>query len=224
MIAIKRLFLVFLVGNAAFGAGAQEIRIFAVNLWSAAVDLKWGDSGPFQTRNLAPTAVTRLVVLDDAAPRPIFFKPATAAAWMETQNESGGPLRFAVRPGKTYMILVKPKGEVGLHEVAASESRRPKLMILNDTGGVLASGQFSDPSTGAAGFRFTSVGPGRWSQFSDVSPGVWTGSWSLSAGRPPFLIPAEDLAAGRWYVLILTRAPGRESFASLLRDVSALPR
>lgn len=179
-------------------------RIFAVNLWTGPVDVKFGQDGLFLTTGLGSNSASQALLFSNFTPRSILFKPSAAESWNETKQESGKILNYAIQAGKCYLILVKANGNVGLYDLGATDSTKPKLTILNNTGKALDIGQIGTGVGAGTKLNFTGIPSGAWSLLADLPTGTFNAYWNYTGLSGPAQANPTKFLDGGFYALILS--------------------
>jgi hypothetical protein len=131
------------------GASSNDIKVFAVNLHSAAVDIQLGSPAVFQASALAPYNASKLTRFGKPGAYPVTYRFASGKLQLTPRNQGGQPLLFNLTAGKTYLIRVLGENSVDMVEmpepakasVLNPDQQTAKIAFFNATANVLSSVQ-----------------------------------------------------------------------------------
>ena len=206
-------------------------RVFAVNLWSAPIDLKLGQDGIFVTSSLAANMASQMVVFRSVNPRAILYKASSAETWVDTRQAEGKSLAYAIQGGKTYLILVQANGVPGLYELAAADSPGAKIAVFNASEQTLPVLQIGSGFNQGPVVEASDLAPG-WTNFADVPDGKFGAFWTYrsmptgvgyfyTAGRDGKSLGLTAFNAGGWYVAVIWNDNARNQSGGTIWDITS---
>jgi hypothetical protein len=209
---------------------AGEARVFALNLWGTAIDLKLGQDGVFSTSGLSLNMASQMVVFKTLTPRAILYKAATSDLWQETKQADGKSLAYDIKAGKTYLILVQNTGTPGLYELSAPVGTKPKLALANATELALPVIQVGTGYGLGTVATANGLNPG-WTNFAEVPAGNYGAFWAypkMPAGVAYFYTSGRDgkslgvtpFADGGWYFAVIWDDAGKNTSGGIIWDIS----
>jgi hypothetical protein len=210
---------------------AGESRVFALNLWGTAVDLKLGQDGVFSTSGLALNMASQMVTFKNFTARSILYKAATSELWQETKQADGKTLAYNIQAGKTYLILVQSTGVPGLYELAANaDSAKPKIAVANATDQVLPVIQIGTGYGLGTVANALNFGSG-WTNFGEVAAGNYGAFWSyatMPAGVAYFYTSGKDgkslgvtpFTEGGWYFAVIWHDTAKNQSGGIIWDIT----
>ncbi len=205
-------------------------RVFAVNLWTQAVDVSLGKDGIFATDNLAPNNASQMVVFSSMIPRSILYRTRDANEWQENKVADGKVLYYRLEAGRNYLILVQNNGQPALFDLSAPASNKARLLVLNATGRSIPDLQVATSYNLGIVAYAKDFGPG-WTNFIDVPNGNYGAFWSLpdmpnglnyyySSGRDSQALGLTVIKDNAWYVLVLWHDDLRNLPGAAFFDIS----
>lgn len=209
---------------------AGESRVFALNLWGTAVDLKLGQDGVFSTSGLALNMASQMVTFKNFTARSILYKAATSDLWQETKQSDGKALAYNIQSGKTYLILVQSTGVPGLYELNASSDTKPKIAVANATDQVLPVIQIGTGFGLGTVANALNFGSG-WTNFGDVASGNYGAFWNyptMPSGVAYFYTSGKDgkslgvtpFVEGGWYFAVIWHDTAKNQSGGIIWDIT----
>lgn len=212
----------------------KPAKVFALNLWTAPVDLKLGSEGLFSTTGLAPASASQIVNVEKVAPRAVYYRATASEQWLESKKADGNSLFYDLKQGGIYMVLVQENGVPGLYELNAEPGDKAKIAVFNATGKDLPLLRIGASVSEGVELQGDGLGLG-WTDFGDIVAGTHSVFWAypgMPEGSSYFYIPSRDgtspgkirFAAGGWYLLLLRHDSASSTDSGLIWDISPATR
>lgn len=177
-----------LIAAAAWAQTTTDIKVFAVNLGIAAVDVQLGSPAVFQASALAPNTATKLVRFAKPGSYQVLYKFATGKVQLTPRNPGGQPLLYNLAAGKSYLIRLQADNAVELFEIAEPAKASPvrpdqqaaKVCFINGTGGTIPSLQVGTATNVNTLVSLKDLPSKEFSNFATVNyPGEYGCFWIL---------------------------------------------
>jgi hypothetical protein len=107
-------------------AASTDIKVFAVNLGTSAVDVQLGNPGAvFQATALPANSASRMVRVGKPGSYQVYYKYAAGKVQLTPRNQGGQPLLYTLAAGKSYLIRLAGDNNVELFEISDPAKASP---------------------------------------------------------------------------------------------------
>lgn len=232
MIVVLASFYCFLpaqiLGSRAIAETTDSARVFAVNLWSAPVDIQLGDQPIFSVAALGPSMPSTMQVIPSCTATTLYYKPSADTKWRAFLDSQGQIFSFSFQTHTIYMVRFGANGVLTVLEMARTAPGQAHISVINNCGLSLDEVSLL-PGTTQPALQVQHLPDQAFTEFADVPTGRYGGVWKLGdtrefiQGTDATSLGLVNLQNDGWYCLIVAAKPdgtGADNRRGLIWDIS----